>query len=79
MATAAIAEEDSSDDEVFMPPEPTGASTGAAKDAPASMEQAQRALMTSLKRPRRSYKNLAKDYGAQAEVVASDGRVIKAA
>jgi hypothetical protein len=70
-------DDDSSGDELSVVM-PLGDTTGASKLAPKTMEQAQRALMTSLKRPRRSYKRLEKEYGEQADILTSDGRVIKA-
>jgi hypothetical protein len=71
-------DDDSSDDGELSVVEPTGISSGKAKQAPSTVEKAQRALMSSLQMPRKSYKNLDRDYGAQAEVVATDGRIIKA-
>lgn len=70
--------DDSSSDGELSVIGPTGESSGKALKAPNTIERAQRALMTSLQAPRKSFKNLDRDYGAQAEVVATDGRVIRA-
>lgn len=67
--------ESSSGDELSVV-EPTGVSSRGARGAAAG-EKAPRALMASLRKPRKSFKNLDRDYGAQAEVRAPDGRVIR--
>jgi len=77
MAASGYADADDSSGDELSVVEPTGAPTEYSKTAPRTVEQAQRALMVSLKKPRKSFKNLDRDYGAQAEIVATDGRVIK--